>query len=263
MVWVRRYTAKTSGLPFNEETITETILLDLKTMYPGYVQVVAFSKTQEATTGADWLWSFVSADGTYSMTTLVQAKRLEDTEQVYRGIARQIGKRTPPVRQIDQLLITARSQRVPAIYAFYNHVKDASRVPKVCKSLGSADPDQVFGFGVSVAEASVVAGALPDETFDTHRKHSIPLHCLLCSGGQGMRPDGGTPEMVADALARLRSMTPSEKKDAEASGFLQGLHPTIELALGLAARRADSSDFTIPDDLPNIAGVVVLRDAEE
>jgi hypothetical protein len=58
-------------------------------------------------------------------------------------------------------------------------------------------------------------------------------------------------------------MTPSEKKDAEASGFLQGLHPTIELALGLAARRADSSDFTIPDDLPNIAGVVVLRDAEE
>lgn len=263
MVWGRREAAKTSGLPFNEETITETILLDLKTMYPGQVQVVAFNKTQEATTGADWLWSFVSAHGNQSMTMLVQAKRLEDAEQVYRGIARQIGNRTPPVRQIDQLLITARSQRVPAIYAFYNHVRDASRVPKVCGSLGSADPDQVFGFGVSVAEASVVAGALPDETFDTHRRHSIPLHCLLCSGGKGMRPDGGTPEMVADALARLRSLTASETKGADASGLLQGLHPTIELALGLAARRADGADYLTPHDVPNIAGVVVLWDTQD
>jgi len=31
MVWAKRGAAKGAGLPFNEETITETILLDLKT----------------------------------------------------------------------------------------------------------------------------------------------------------------------------------------------------------------------------------------
>lgn len=69
--------------------------------------------------------------------------------------------------------------------------------------------------------------------------------------------------MVADALARLRSLTASETKDADASGLLQGLHPTIELALELAARRADGADYLTPDDVPNIAGVVVLRDTKD
>lgn len=263
MVWAKRDAAKSSGLSFNEETITETILLDLKTTYPGHVQIVAFNKAQEATTGADWLWSFVSADGRQSLTMLVQAKRLEDAEQLYRGIGRQIGKRTPPVRQIDQLLETARSQQVPAIYAFYNHVTNVSRIPRNCGSLPPTDPDQVHGFGISVAEASTVARALPDEAFDTHRRHSIPLHCLLCNGGQVQRLGGGTPEAIAAALTRLRSSTLSEKDEPDASGFSLGLHPTVENALQLAARRTEGLDYMTPDDLPDIAGVIVLQDTEE
>lgn len=260
MVWARRVAAKTSGLSFNEETITETILLDLKTRYPGHVQIVAFNKAQEAATGADWLWSFVSADGSKSLTMLVQAKRLEDAERIYRGIARKIGTRSPPVRQIDQLIATARSQHVPAIYAFYNHVTSGSRIPRKCKSLQHADPDQILGFGISLAEASTVAGALPDETFDTHRLHSIPLHCLLCNGGQGLPPRGGTPDMAASGLARLRSETSAEMLDLDDLGLRRGLHPVVEFALGLSARRGDDADFDTPDSLRDIAGVVVLRD---
>lgn len=262
-VWARRAAAKASNLSFNEETITETILLDLKTTYSGHVQIVAFDKTREANTGADWLWSFVSADGKRSFTMLVQAKRLEDAEQVYRGINRRIGKRSPPVRQIDQLRITARKEKVPAIYAFYNHVTNLSRIPKKCRSLQPADPDQVLGFGISVADASTVASALPDEKFDTHQTHSIPLHCLLCNGGRGSRSGGGTPEMVASGFLRLRSLASSEQPDSDTLGLLPGLHPIVERALGLAARRPDTDDLVAPDDIPDIAGVVVLWDTKE
>ncbi|HRO13210.1 DUF6615 family protein, partial [Amaricoccus sp.] len=224
--------------------------------------VIAFNKAREAATGADWLWSFVRADGGQSLTMLVQAKRLEDAEQVYQGINRNIGKRTPPIRQIDQLLATAQSQGVPAIYAFYNHVTSASRVPRKCRSLQSIDPDQVRGFGISLAEASMVAGALPNESFDVHRNHSIPLHCLLCNGGQGTRPAGGTPEMAAFGLARLRSLASREVHDLGDLGMRLGLHPTVAYALELTARRTDGGDFPARDDLPDIAGVVVLRDTE-
>jgi hypothetical protein len=262
MVWAKRGAAKVAGLPFNEETITETILLDLTTAYPGNVQVVAFNKSQEATTGADWLWSFVSADGSQSLTILVQAKRLEDREQIYSGIDRNIGKRTPPVRQIDQLLATATAQGVPALYAFYNHLSQTSRVPQTCGSLPPGDPDHIDGFGISIAEAQAVEADLPDETFDTHCGHSIPLHCLLCSAGSGTRPGGGTPELAASGIARLRGNIPDGAPSAEALGLRQGLHPLVEYALGLTARRADGIDVPETADVPGIAGVVVLRDEE-
>lgn len=194
---------------------------------------------------------------------LVQAKRLEDTEQIYKGINRSIGKRTPPVRQIDQLLATARSQGVAAIYAFYNHVTDVSRVPQRCGSLKSTDSDQVHGFGISLADASKVHGSLPDETFDEHRQHSMPLHCLLCNGGSASRPSGGTPALAASGLARLGIATSPEGLDPDGPGLRSGLHPTVERALELARRRAEGGDIPARDDMPDIAGVVVLRDTKD
>ncbi len=260
MVWTKRGAAKAAGLPFNEETITETILLDLKTAYPGHVQVVAFNKNQEANTGADWLWSFISADRSWSLTMLVQAKRLEDAEKIYPGINRNIGKRTPPVRQIDQLLATATAQGVPALFAFYNHVSQTSRVPQTCGSLSPGDPNHIDGFGISLAEAHAVYADLPDETFDAHRDHSMPLHCLLCSAGSGTRPTGGTPELAASGIARLRGIIARDVPDSKASGLTRGLHPLVEFALGIAARRADAHETV---DFPGIAGVVILQDGEK
>lgn len=262
MVWTKRGAAKAAGLPFNEETITETLLLDLQTGYPGRVQLVAFNKNQEAKTGADWLWSFVSADGSRSQTMLVQAKRLEDDEQDYPGINRNIGKRTPPIRQIEQLLATAKAHGVPALYAFYNHLGQTSRVPETCGSLPLGDPDQILGFGVSVADALSVKAALPDETFDRHRFHSIPLHCLLCSRGSGTRADGGTPEMSAFNIGRLRSAIARNPSDGDALGLRDGLHPIVELALGFAERRVEDGEIFGVEEFVGIDGVIVLRDAK-
>ncbi len=262
MVWTKRGAAKVAGLSFNEETITETILLDLQTNYPGHVQVVAFNKLEEAQTGADWLWSFVNANGSQSLTMLVQAKRLENSERSYLKLDQNIGKRTPPIRQIDQLLATAKQQNVPALYAFYNHVRQTSRIPHVCGSLSPSSPDHIHGFGISLADANAVAATMPDKTFDKHCLHSMPLHCLLCSGGSGVRPGGGTPAMAASGIALLREVYALDVGDPDARGLRQGLHPMVEFALGLASRRAEGIADTESKEIPGIAGVVVMRDAE-
>jgi hypothetical protein len=73
---------ETSGLGWDEETITNTMLVEV----PPLVKVVPFTRPQEggdkrlkehgAGMGADWLWWWVGDDGT-SFGMLVQAKRLK------------------------------------------------------------------------------------------------------------------------------------------------------------------------------------------
>lgn len=260
-VWQKRASAKAALLPFNEETITETILLDLALYYPGSAQVVAFNKTQEAATGADWIWTLVNADGSQSMTMLVQAKRLDDHEKVYKGINRKIGQRQPPVLQIDQLMNAAQYLRVPPIYAFYNHVSDQSRVPTYCRSLTHSDPRQILGFGISLAHAAEVMRALPSEKFDNHCNHSIPMHCLLCTGRSNTNPYGGTPVVAAEAVRRLIERLDSDEPAVD--GLQEGLHPFVEEALARMPGFAESPDGINVDAPPNVAGIVVLRDAPD
>lgn len=256
--WGRRAAAKHAGLPYNEETITETILLDLATSYPGNVSIVAYNKVQEAQTGADWLWSFISADGSHSFTMLVQAKRLDDAEQDYSGTNRNVGKIRPPVRQIDRLTTIAAAQGVQAAYAFYNHVSDQSRVPTTCRSLASGDPAHIVGFGISVADAAAVRHILPDESFDSHRAHSIPLHCLLCNGAKDKRAPGGTPVAIARSFMLLRQIEGDDLRNIP--GFQQGIHPTVKAAFDQSSRPEGELPREGP---PGIAGVIMLRDGDD
>lgn len=266
-VWRERGTAKDSGLPWQEETITDIFLKRLKRRYPGVVEVIPFNKQMEGESGADWLWSFVSEDGASSMTMLVQAKRLDDREVGYPDISRTIGQRTPPERQIDKLIEVADRYQVPALYAFYNHLGDTSRVPRRCGSLPRAARAHVDGFGISVADAEIVRQALPDTTFDTHATASFPLHCLLCSFGTGQKPRGGSPEAIIRSLRqflgeRLRATRRrADPDDQEMLGFQRGDHSIVaraRAARDALARGVPAAEF----DLPAIAGVVVMKDAK-
>src|SRR5690606_2439034 len=75
--WSSRGSAKRVGLTFSEETVTETILLQLAESFPGQISIVPFNKRQEGRVGADWAWAFMSADGAHVYPMLVQAKALD------------------------------------------------------------------------------------------------------------------------------------------------------------------------------------------
>lgn len=268
-VWRDVGEAKNLDVPWGEETITDILLRNLRRSYPGRVEVIPFSKPLEGETGADWIWSFENARASASATMLVQAKRLNDAEARYPDIGRRVGTREPPVLQIDQLLATAAAHAIPAVYAFYNHVADPKRVPVRCRSLRHYDPDQAAGFGIAIADAGKVKATLPDASFDSHVLHSIPLHCLLCNGGDYRRKMAGSPEAIVRwARDRLTARRSTAVDDAAGPrfgatlGFLDGPSPLVGLARNARAAMAEGAP---PQafDLPSVAGIVVFRDGKD
>ena len=248
--------------------MTETVLLDLKLHYPGRVTIVPFSKPQEARFGADWAWAFVSADGAWSVTMLVQAKRLDDAEQDYRGIRRNIGQQAPPARQIDRLIETSARYGIPPVYAFYNHLSAAARVPAKCGSIPRGTVEQIEAWGISLASAHAVLAHLPNgETFATHCGHSIALHCMLCTRGKGSPGPQGSPGAIADALRQISPGGDPLGSDSGADTFgpSEKLHPIIQLANEMSSSELPdmATAELLSKEFPGVAGVIVLRDAEE
>lgn len=282
--WRRRQVAKARGLRFGEESITDTILMDLAETFPGSLSVVPFSKPSEGMFGADWAWLFRDSTGSHNLPMLVQAKALDFNDIEYAEIKRHIGRKKPPVRQIDRFIETAEKWSWPAIYAFYNHLDDISRIPQTCHSLPASS---VFGiipesWGISIASAYAVREALDDQTFDTHRMHSKPLHCLLCSRGLGERPPGGSPELALNSFRHLPRPSPSKtfSADSEEVGvsepriFPEPAEPRIldeppdifKRALVAASSEHLPSRLQMIEELgrenPSLAGVIILQDSK-
>lgn len=201
-VWERRETAKRATMRFSEETITDAVLLDLATQNPKEIQIFPFNKRREAYTGADWEWLFY--DNKAFQPLLVQAKLLDDRDQEYSHIDRFIG--STGIRQIDRLIATSRRRRVPAIYVFYNHLSDSSRIPlSVCGAFYCPEC-----WGCSVALADAVNATLPAKNFDALRLHSKPWVCLLC---QGMMPNKTAPVRMLSTLRDLYERSRSVFRD--------------------------------------------------
>lgn len=207
-VWGRRATAKEHGFPFSEETVTETILLDLAADYGDIIKIVPFTKPEEGKTGADWEWCLYDAPKHRYLRFLMQAKVLDDQDKQYAHIDRYIGNSDN--RQIDRLAEVSSSRGVPALYAFYNHLTDSSRVPTDhCPCWGC---DECWG--VSVAPLEAVRAALPDKKFETLKAVSIPWLCLLCAAN-GRGPGADPIDGALRGLRRLHEMSLQRYPDAD------------------------------------------------
>jgi hypothetical protein len=203
-IYGRRQTAKAFGFPFSEETVTETILLNLASGFARRFHIIPFNKAQEGKIGADWEWCIYDDVNHRYLQFLVQAKVLDNHDKEYAHIDRHIGNTT--VRQIDRLAQTSHRRNVPAIYAFYNHLDDPARIPTsqcACSACQAC-------WGASVAPLSGVKAALPDKSFDTLSKISFPWKCLLCSASGGASPQ---PDIISGAAAALNRLQ-REARDA-------------------------------------------------
>jgi hypothetical protein len=266
--WERRGQAKWIGLGYGEETATQTFLLDLAKTYPGNVIIVPFTKPIEGKNGADWAWSFESADGAYSFPMMVQAKVLDDFDQNYPELLHMVGK-AREVRQIDRLRAAADELGFPAYYAFYNHLSDLSRVPSRCNSLGLVSPTPMpDSWGIAIASADDVEAALNDVSFDRHRLHSRPLHCLLCSGGTGARGPFGSPGRAAswfrDVEPAGTPLPPYGEPDLP-PGVRRGSDPLFSAVrdyAGIDPERRRGLVEQLREKYPSVDGVVILRDAK-
>ena len=269
-IWRRRGAAKRCGLSFNEETVTETLLLDLALHFPGSVKIVPFTKAEEAQTGADWAWAFVGSDGHSCQGMLVQAKRLDNLDQAYQSLNHHGGASNPTLSQMDRLIETAKRYGLPPIYAFYNHLDDTSRIPAgICGTLDLIQSTLPESWGVAIAPATAVHKARSKNTFDCHRHHSRPLHCLLCSGGIAQQHSLGSAGAAAATLSEMFEETSEEEKLWP--GFATTFEPTTELPeLFQRAERihderqghTSEPPTDLLDAFPGIRGVMIVRDSE-
>ena len=269
-VWRRRGLAKHYGLHYNEETVTEALLLNLMINYPGEVLIVPFNKTSEGRNGADWAWSFVSSNGCLNRGMLVQAKRLDDNDRYYDKLYYKPGSRnarTPP-SQLTQLIKSAERLQLPPVFAFYNHLDDYRRIPHFpygcCGDFYCCFPDS---WGITLASAFNVRRAKPNRQFDRHRCHSLPMHCLLCPKESGKANTMGSAEAVASALSRMFESIAIE--DDSQTKFSPPFEPVEELPeifqdakiLHQFRRRNEEGMLKeFQSKYPGIAGVVIIRD---
>ena len=243
-------------------------MLDLECHYPGNVTIVPFHKKIEAVVGADWAWAFVDPDGASCQRMLVQPKRLDDDDKRYRQLRHPQARRTrgSTTSQMDRLIDTGRCLNLPPVYAFYNHLDDPSRLLNTCGSLLSSAPVHAGSWGVTLASAFTVRDAMPDNTFDCHRHHSRPLHCLLCTRGTGDHTKTGLAQAASFALTMLFSDgLPEDEVEPEFRAPFRPLPGLPEIFLRALGRDPEGSGedaflAELRDEYPGVAGVVIVRD---
>jgi hypothetical protein len=140
-------------------------------------------------------------------------------------------------------------------------------VPVNCRSLEPIARSRLApSWGISIADAYNVRAVLRDLTFDTHRRHSIPLHCLLCSVGTGDRGLVGSPGWALRALQRLRSAgSPAVVPGSALPELPMQEEPLLVRQVREISDAGDAQKKSVLRDMlaqqfPNIAGVVIFRD---
>ncbi len=137
---------------------------------------------------------------------LVQAKRLDNEDREYAELYYRAPAKgsQPSIAQLDRLIDNGRRLGLPPVYAVYNHLSDPRRVPReTCGSLRLISQPVPESWGIAIASAFEVRNSKPDKTYERHRDHSLPLHCLLCSGGRGRQTAMGSAAAAAAALSKL------------------------------------------------------------
>jgi hypothetical protein len=181
-VWERIELAQTSGLAFSEETITETILLDLATRHPAKVKIKAFTKTEEGVNGSDWEWWIGQAGSWFGMR--VQAKKIKLPAETFAPLQRYGVKKGSTVGQIDKLLSQAKNDGLNSAYCFYFVSKKwpTLRAWPVYNFIGGGP---ISPQGCFVADATAVK-AVGKDTLAALAPISVPWHLLVCHCAGGI-----------------------------------------------------------------------------
>ncbi|WP_222272880.1 hypothetical protein [Modestobacter marinus] len=143
------------GVDQHEETLTQSVLLDLRRRVPELGVKVFTRQEENRTFGADWLWWWRGRDRWFGH--LVQAKRLVPFSRDRAGYS--IGYRPAGVdpdgnqrsMQIETLLGASEELQVPAIYALYNPSTLGQRLANDCPYVDGGGPEE----GVTILSAEV------------------------------------------------------------------------------------------------------------
>ncbi len=198
-IWHQMAQAISLGLFLNEETITETILLNLATQFRGgKLAVRPFTKAEETKNGADWEFWFVQGHDCLGLR--VQAKRLFRSgcyNSLHPG-----GKQTSD-------LISHAGNCLP-VFALYN---DAHSFASDLPTCGCSEYRGPSLLGSLLVPARVVQ-LIGQNDHRALAPKAIPWHCLICE--HSSCASGSTlPKLIAANYNRLLDGADTSKYEVE------------------------------------------------
>lgn len=196
--WQSMQDATQYALPIGEESITDFALLFLRQQSPSSVFIRKFTRRQEWRTGADWEWWFT--DGARWFGMLVQAKRLNPTQQKYENLLR--GKKSNHANQVNALIRRAGAQHPPLYpaYCFYNWLPGVDPNEQVCQCKDGAN---LLGF--TIADAYCIKRMILNGTnqYRDVARVARPIHCLVCCP---LHDSDSIAESARDKVRDLRKL---------------------------------------------------------
>jgi hypothetical protein len=185
----------------SEETITDTILIDLQSRHPSEVVTYKFSRQEEGQlSGADWEW-WLNGGGNW-LGIRIQAKKIDHNRE-YPGLSRP----TPSgILQVDLLIQSSQKDGLYPLYCFYNFWgPPLPIVPWNCFSFAPS----LSALGCTIAAATAIQ---PLATAKTNTLAAIapiarPWNCLFCCAGFA-DPNDNLP---VRALALLNALPSAQR----------------------------------------------------
>lgn len=200
IIWHSQADARRHSLWLNEETITESVLLQLCVRHGQQGLIIkAFKKAEETQNGADWEWVF--SNGKTGTRFRVQAKRLTSLGRY--------GSLKPNGSQIRTLISRSIKEGCHPCYVFYN---GADLVPRsngvsLLKNHGSCGKFRGPSYwGCSISDAYVVQRVNSDKMANLLPVMK-PWHCLLSNGSTNSADLAEIVALNFSSLCEEKSMT--------------------------------------------------------
>lgn len=269
-----------------EDTITESILVDIARDRARHSIVAKSSQSEEAAMGHDWAWAIHTPVGWLHL--LVQAK---ETSLKSPATYPELHKPKAVAQAAALIAAAGRLQALP-VYAFYNgsaepfgrdgnHVAfGGCRHPRLTREIASYGPPWTTGksaMGVTFAHASDVLRLVRSKSADRSHATTIngvamPWECLFCPSWKETDKDPWTPQISSAAIG-LRAVaelegTRSFGPERDAFPWLNGSPPAwAEVALEQSFNRdferllvEDWSSLELP---PNVRYGLITQLSDE
>lgn len=231
-VWQKIELSEKSGLAFSEETITETILLELATNHPANVKIKAFTKKTEGVNGSDWEW-WIGSPGRW-LGMRVQAKKIKLPSETFAPLQKYGVKKGSKIGQIDKLLSHAKADQLNAAYCLYFVSKKwpMLRAWPVYNIVGGGP---VSPQGCLIADATAVK-AVGKDSLAALAPVCVPWHLLVCHCGGG-KFNPGSPADAGYAMLQTSRQLAASLLNADDLGDAPQFLPRSELPAHISYMR--------------------------
>jgi hypothetical protein len=282
IVWRAMSDARRLGVPRNEETTTETLLLNLAKKHSGRgLTIKTFSKGLESKIGADWGFWFADSSGK-GIAVRVQAKRFfaETKRRSYNSLYHQsLSQREKsqisglPTPNQCEVLLQAKDGAIP-LYVFYND--DSLRLPVVSSKrtllcILKHGPHSVANssWGISAASALEIKRAKWGKNNLPSSFRMVPWHHLVCpSCWDSPTTNSSLPSIIGNGLRQLysyKSLDLEEDAERELSELPFKFEPTSKIpswaSLLLKGSASEESLAAEMDEL-NLKGMAIIQETE-